>query len=185
MTYEEYVEHYGMSKGEFDKYSRQVQSPPGHSPSDRAIANPFNNYLITQREWCETYPAMRWLRQTEQNFDEDEIQKEIAGHDAIADYFEKGGPNMSSCSRYFRFEEGDIDIPLRTIDPEGYDHYELLRDDEDVLKALMRSMKEDEDKSKPSPRTAAALRSYATERCRDVDDRSRSREENRNAQGQA
>ena len=93
---------------------------------------------------------------------------------------------MSSCSQYFRFEEGDIGTPFRPIDPDGYDHYELLRRDEDMLKGLMRSMKNNEDASKPSPRTAAAIRSYAEDRSRNVDDRSRSREENRDrAQGHA
>ena len=90
---------------------------------------------------------------------------------------------MSSCVNYFRFD-GDIDIPIRTIDPEGFDHYECVEEEEDMLMAMMRSMKADANQSAPtpSPRTAAALHQLAAERVRDIDDRSRSREENRQTQ---
>ena len=88
---------------------------------------------------------------------------------------------MSACVNYFRFEGEDIDVPIRSIDPEGFEHYECLEGEEQMLKALMRSMRQDENQSAPapSPRTAEAMHQYAAERVRAFEDRSRSREENR------
>ena len=180
-TYDEYIRNYGMSLGERDRYERQLPQVKEHFPSERIIANPFNNFLITHREWFETYPAMRWLRQTEPKFEEIEIQRNMLGPGAIAEYFREGGRAMSACVNYFRFEGEDIDVPIRSIDPEGFEHYECLEGEEHMLKALMRSMKQDENQSAPapSPRTAEAMHQYAAERVRAFEDRSRSREENR------
>ena len=90
---------------------------------------------------------------------------------------------MSSCANFFRFEGDDIEVPIRTIDPEGFEHYECLEKEEHMLKALMRSMKGDINHSVPipSPRTAEAFQQYAADRVRDFEERSRSREENRQA----
>ena len=119
-TYEQYVARYGLSPGEYGYYRLSTPYEPGHAPSSRTVANPYCNYVVSHREWCETYPAMKWLRRTEQSFDENDIQEEYAGPDAIATYTANAGPNMSSCRQYFRFEEGDIGTPFRPIDPDGY-----------------------------------------------------------------
>ena len=133
-------------------------------PCKRVNANPYANHLAKYREWCETLPAMQWIRRAERSFDESAIQDEWIGPVAsplfgsvrLNEIRNRGHERVSECQRYFR-PTIDITNAASTINPTGYQHYLNDQRHEKALWDQMLSMKRSDDGLTPTPRTAAAI----------------------------
>ena len=167
---------------EYGYYKNSQSYPKGFAPKKRINANPYTNFLVKNREWYETLPAMQYLRQTEQSFSEKDIQEEYAGPNRIAEIKRRNYERLSDCQRYFRTDM-DLTVPAVPIDPSGYTYYLQEQRNEEMLWEQMLSMKRSDDGLTPTPRTAETIGQFVAaareQEARTENERSRSRGEHR------
>ena len=140
-TWKDYVTNYGLSAGEYGHYIGNVLTPSDHGPLLRVNAPVYGNHLVDEKEWSETYPAVRYLRAElhAERFEEQMIQRVHGVPTKVAAYQRDHGllPNRR---RYFEpsgIEDFDIDVPSRPIDPDGYTYYAEIRNKRARLQALI------------------------------------------------
>jgi len=178
MTYDEYVQYLGLSRMEYAKYKEGRAFPEGHGPKLRVNSSIFDIHVVCAREWYETLPAMRHVRNTEQSFTEKDIQAEFAGPDRIDAIRQRGLEQLSDCESKFRTDI-DLTVPVAPINPDGYNYYNQKVRDERFMWRQMLNMKASNDGLTPTPRTEEVT-PPADVRNREETERSRSRGPPRN-----
>jgi len=152
MTYDEYVQFLGMSRLEYAHFKEGRRLPDHYGPKLRVNSSVFDVHIVCAREWYETLPAMRHVRNTEQSFTEKAIQAEFAGPDRINAIRQRSLEQLSDCISKMHTDI-DLTVPVAPISPDGYNFYRQRIRDEKVMRRQMLNMKANGDGSTPMPET--------------------------------